>query len=50
VNWEVNKSIELGKRVIAVHKGDNPPKSLPDSVKNNPNITVEKWKNLKDIL
>ncbi len=50
VNWEVQKSLELGKRVIAVHKGDNAPKNLPDSVRNNPDIAVERWSNLKNIL
>jgi hypothetical protein len=50
VNWEVNKSIELGKKVIAVHKGDTPPRSLPDSVKANQQINVVQWKKLKDQL
>lgn len=50
VNWEVQKSIELGKRVIAVHKGNTAPTNLPDSVKSNPEIAVERWSNLKKII
>ncbi|PHQ69220.1 MAG: molecular chaperone Tir [Sneathiella sp.] len=50
VNWEVQKSIELNKRVIAVHKGDKPPRSLPDAVKGNKSINLIKWKHLKDHL
>ncbi len=50
VNWEVQKSLELGKRVIAVHKGDTAPNSLPDAVRNNPQIPVERWSNLKNII
>jgi len=29
VKWEVEKSIELGKRVIAVHAGDKPTSKVP---------------------
>jgi hypothetical protein len=29
VRWEVEKSLELGKRVIAVHSGDAPPRDIP---------------------
>ena len=50
VNWEVRKSLELGKRVIAVHKGDTAPNNLPDAVRSNPQIPVERWSNLKNIL
>ncbi len=50
VNWEVKKSIDLGKRVIAVHKGDTPPRRLPDAVKGNKLINLIKWKHLKDHL
>jgi hypothetical protein len=32
VSWEVEKSLELGKRVIAVHAGDRPPAPLPSWV------------------
>jgi len=45
VNWEVQKSLELGKKVIAVHKGDKPPSKLPKSVLDN-NIKVVPWKDL----
>ncbi len=47
VNWEVGKSLELGKRVLAVHSGDSAPKNLPDSVKSN-KIEVIRWKDLSD--
>jgi hypothetical protein len=32
VNWEIEESIRRGKKVIAVHKGDVPPKAYPDAV------------------
>lgn len=50
VNWEVETSLKLGKRVIAVHKGDSRPKNLPDSVNGNKTIQVIPWKNLKNKL
>lgn len=45
VDWEVKKSLELGKKVIAVHAGDNPPSKLPSSVVDN-KIDVVPWKDL----
>jgi len=45
VNWEIQKSLELGKKVIAVHKGDKPPKVLPDLIVKN-KIKVVAWKDL----
>lgn len=45
VDWEIRKSIELGKRVIAVHKGDVAPRTLPTVVKEC-GIKVVAWKNL----
>jgi len=45
VNWEVQKSLELGKKVIAVHKGDKPPAKLPESITKN-KINVVTWKDL----
>ena len=50
VNWEVKKSLELGKRVIAVHKGDTRPQRLPDAVRQAGSIQVIPWKKLKDHL
>ncbi len=47
VKWEVEKSLELGKRVIAVHKGDTPPSPIPSCIKDN-KIKVVSWKNLSD--
>ena len=49
VDWEVSKSLELGKKVIAVHKGDTPPSTLPSCVLEN-NISVVAWKNLSSHL
>ena len=33
VDWEIRESISLGKGVIAMHKGDSPPKTLPSALK-----------------
>lgn len=33
VDWEIRESIKLGKKVIAMHKGDKPPRNLPPAVK-----------------
>jgi len=49
VDWEIRKSVELGKRVFAVHKGDTPPRSLPAAVKEN-GISVVAWKDLDEKL
>lgn len=49
VEWEVEKSILLGKDVIAVYKGDTPPSSIPLFIKDN-RIKVIPWKNLADYL
>lgn len=32
VEWEIGKSAELGKQLIAVHSGDKPPKALPTGI------------------
>lgn len=45
VGWEVEKSIELGKRVIATHSGDNAPQPVPDFIKQN-KIKIVPWSNL----
>ena len=45
VNWEIQKSLELGKKVIAVHKGDKAPAKLPKSIVDN-KIKVVAWKDL----
>lgn len=49
VEWEIRKSVELGKTVIAVHKGDRPPRFLPPAVKEL-GIPVVPWKMLHDHL
>ena len=45
VKWEVGKSLELGKRVIAMHASDSPPATLPGWVSEQ-KIKVVAWKNL----
>ena len=42
VDWEVRETIELGKGVVAVHKGTTPPKRLPAVLIAN-NIPVIPW-------
>ncbi|WP_267389713.1 TIR domain-containing protein [Sphingomonas sp. GC_Shp_3] len=45
VEWEVKTSLELGKRVIAMYKGDAPPRNMPSWLQNT-NITKVAWKDL----
>jgi len=45
VPWEVEKSIELGKRVIATHGGKSAPQPLPDFIEKN-KIKIVPWSNL----
>ncbi len=45
VNWEINRSLELGKEVVATHKGDTAPRKLPDAIKEN-KIKVVPWSEL----
>ncbi|WP_448664133.1 TIR domain-containing protein [Sphingomonas sp. CJ20] len=45
VQWEVKTSLELGKRVIAMYKGDAPPRNMPSWLQS-PNITKVAWKDL----
>jgi hypothetical protein len=45
VKWEVEKSIELGKSVIATHSGDRPQGPLPEFIKDN-KIKVVPWVSL----
>lgn len=47
VDWEIKRSIQLGKDVVAFHKGDTPPRDLPDAVKEH-GIKVVSWSNLPD--
>ncbi len=49
VKWEVEKSLELGKRVVAMHSSDQPPSRLPTWVSEN-KVAVVAWKNLAQTL
>lgn len=49
VKWEIEKSVQLGKAVIAVHKGDTPPSNIPSCIKDN-GIKVVSWSNLSKYL
>ena len=42
VEWEIRESLEMGKGVLAMHKGDTPPKRLPKAITEN-NIEVLPW-------
>lgn len=42
VDWEIRESIRLGKGVVAVHSGDQPPRRLPSAITEN-NIPVIRW-------
>lgn len=33
VDWEIRESIALGKGIIAMYKGDSPPRNLPRAIK-----------------
>jgi hypothetical protein len=49
VAWEVDKSLELGKRVVAVHAKDRPPARAPDWVTRH-KIKVVPWSRLANEL
>ena len=42
VDWEIRESIAMGKGVVAMHKGDNPPSRLPKAVTDN-KVPVVRW-------
>ena len=42
VDWEIRESLAMGKDVLAMHKGDTPPKRLPKAINEN-NIEVLSW-------
>ena len=42
VDWEIRESLAMGKDVLAMHKGDTPPKRLPKAITEN-NIEVLSW-------
>jgi hypothetical protein len=42
VDWEVRESVKLGKKVVAMYKGDKPPRNLPKAITEN-QIKVIPW-------
>ena len=50
VEWEVQKSLELGKRVIAVHSGDTPPVGAVPSIVKERGIQIVPWSKLAEKL
>lgn len=42
VDWEIRESIAMGKRVVAMYKGDKPPARLPKAVTDN-KVPVVPW-------
>ncbi len=42
VDWEIQESLKMGKGVIGVYKGDDPPHSVPPAFKEN-NLKAVKW-------
>lgn len=49
VEWEIGKSLELGKKVIAVHKGSNPPVAAVGFCSSK-GIKIVPWSKLADEL
>lgn len=49
VKWEVEKSLELGKTVIATHSKQGAPKAIPDWISNN-GVKIVPWNKLADEL
>jgi hypothetical protein len=47
VKWEIERSLQLGKKVVAFHIGKTPPAKLPSAIREN-GIKVVPWSNLKD--
>ena len=50
VEWEVNKSLELGKRVIVTYAGNAPPPRLPDWLRPRQNVSHTPWSGLAGAL
>jgi len=49
VKWEIEKSLEMGKKVIAVHKGDTAPTTLPQEIREK-KVKVIPWSKLAENL
>ena len=46
VDWEIRESLKLGKGVVAVHKGNAPPHTLPAAISEH-GIRVVSWRPVK---
>lgn len=42
VDWEIREALRLGKGVVAMHKGDAPPRSLPHAISEH-RIPIVPW-------
>jgi hypothetical protein len=42
VDWEIRESLAMGRGVVAMHKGDSPPKRLPRAIADN-KVQVVAW-------
>ena len=42
VDWEIRESLAMGRGVVAMHKGETPPKQLPKAITDN-KIQVVPW-------
>lgn len=49
VKWEVEKSLELDKKIVATHSGERLPCPVPDFIKDN-GVKVVAWSQLADEL
>ena len=43
VDWEIRESLSMGKGVVAMHKGNTPPRRLPKAITDN-DISVVPWR------
>lgn len=46
VDWEIRESLKLGKGIVAVHKGESSPRTLPAAISEH-NIRVVSWRPVK---
>ena len=46
VDWEIRESLSMGKGVVAMHKGNTPPRRLPKAITDN-SIKVVPWNQIQ---